>query len=112
MISSYRDMVDVQRDTGPDDNPQPSFTTTVYRDVPCEIRPVAGGERIRGRQIEGAVEYVVEMHQLDDLTSPEYRLSVTGGFHRGKVLNIKRILPTVFNGRAIKLVIDCTERLA
>lgn len=111
MSGRYRDLVNVQRDGGTDDNPQPSFTTIVYRDVPCEISAVGGGEKIRGRQIEAGVDYVVEMHQLEDLTSPEYRLYVTGGPYLGRILNIVRILPTTFRGRASKVLIDCKEKV-
>lgn len=109
MRRSYRDIVDILPDSSTGDAPQPSYTTTLYRDVPCEIRAVGGGERYRGRQIEAGIDYVVEMHALDQFTNPRAILYVKGGPFVGRTLNVTRILPSVFDGRAPKMVIDCKE---
>lgn len=57
----YRDRVHVYRETSADGSDDPAFATTLWRDLPCSITAVSGGETYRGKQIEATVSHVIEM---------------------------------------------------
>jgi len=108
---AYRDMVDIQQDSSADGAAQEDFTgAPLYKDVPCEIEATGGAEKIRGRQLEAGVDYVVRMHHLPDI-EPKMRLMVTGGIYKDLALNIKSIAPRLFRGRALSMELDCSSKL-
>ena len=105
---ALKDRCDIQQDGSADDNPHADWTgTPLVRNWPCDIQAVGGDESYRGRQLEAKVDYVVECRMVDAVTS-QMRLSVTGGIHKGKTLNIDHIRD--FNDRkGRRLELYCTE---
>jgi head-tail adaptor len=57
----YRDRIHIYNETSADGSDDPAFTTTRWRNLPCSITAVTGGETYRGRQIEATVTHVIEM---------------------------------------------------
>lgn len=57
----YRDRVHVYNETSADGSDDPAFASTLWRDLPCSITAVSGGETYRGRQLEATVTHVIEM---------------------------------------------------
>lgn len=105
---TLKDRCDIQQDSSTDDNPAQVWTgTPLVRNWPCAIQAVGGDESYRGRQLEAKVDYMVECRMVDSITS-RMRLSVTGGVHKGKTLNIDHIRE--FNDRkGRRLEMYCTE---
>lgn len=105
-----RDMVDIEQPSEADGNPIPDFSgSDKYRAVPCDITLVSGSESFRGRGIEPGVSHIVELQHLPDVT-PAMRLRVTGGIHKGRILNIAVVRNVdVDRGRVPKLTLDCRE---
>lgn len=107
----YRDLVHVQQDNSTPDNPDQDFSgTPLYRNVPCQIIAVSGGEIFRGRQLESHVSFIVDMHYLPGIL-PEMRLLVVGGIHKDKVLNISAAKPIDYRGGPPKWELECTDRV-
>jgi head-tail adaptor len=57
----YRDRIHIYAETSADGSDDPAFATTLWRDLPCSITAVSGGETYRGRQLEATVTHVIEM---------------------------------------------------
>ena len=57
----YRDRIHIYNETSADGSDDPAFATTLWRDLPCSITAVTGGETYRGRQIEATVTHVIAM---------------------------------------------------
>lgn len=93
-----------QLDTGelyPENNPL--AWTDLAIDVPCEIKVVtgAGGERIRGIQIEAGIISAIETQYRDDVT-PLMRV-----VYNGREMNITRVIDP--HGRRRSIMILCSE---
>lgn len=108
MFGTFRDRGIIRPDTRATNDPQPSYTTALYSDVPCEIAAVGGVETFRGRQLEAGVDYVVTCHYLPNV-EPTMQFEVTGGIFDGRLLNIARILPQVNRGRATLMDLYCSS---
>lgn len=64
---NYRDRIHVYRETSADGSDNPAFANSLWRDLPCSITAVSGGETYRGRQIEATVTHVIEMRYYDGI---------------------------------------------
>lgn len=58
---NYRDRIHIYSETSADGSDDPAFATTLWRDLPCSITAVTGGETYRGRQLEATITHVIEM---------------------------------------------------
>ncbi len=76
---------------------------------PCSILPVSGDETYRGRQLEAHVDYIATGRRVSGVT-PEMRLYVTAGMHKGKTLNIEQVHEKWDKQRAPILELYCTEK--
>lgn len=106
----YRDLVDIKSDASADGDPTPSYTSTLYSSVPCQIEATSGNETFRGRQLEAHVDFVVSMNFMESVL-PDMRLDVTGGIYNGRLLNVVNVLPQVFRGRATTMDLYCREKV-
>lgn len=106
----YRESVTIKTEDSVDGSPAPTFGTTLYEGVPCEISATSGNETYRGRQLEAHVDYVVTMQFMEGL-KPDMRLEVNGGIYDGRILNIANVLPQVFRGRALTMDLYCREQV-
>ena len=84
-----RDLCTIERDDSSDGETTPEWVT-VYRSVPCEVQPISGDETFRGRQLEAHMSHVVEMRRMPGIL-PTMRLSVSGGIHADKILNVVHV---------------------
>ena len=57
----YRERIHVYSETSAAGSDDPAFGSTLWRDLPCAINAVSGGETYRGRQLEATVTHVMEM---------------------------------------------------
>jgi len=64
---NYRDRIDVYRETSSAGADDPAFGSTLWRDLPCAINAVSGGETYRGRQLEATVTHVMEMRYYEGI---------------------------------------------
>lgn len=63
---NLRHRVNLQSDGSTDDTIDPSYSNT-WKNVPCNIVTVTGGERYRGRQLQAETTNVIEMRYLDNI---------------------------------------------
>ena len=112
---SFRDRVNITQDSAAASAPQPDYdspASVLLRNVPATVRPVGGGEKIRGRQIEATVGWVVEIpldrrFRLD----ASMRVVVTAGLHKDRVLEISKALPLHQTGVPPVWQLDCSEKV-
>lgn len=64
---NYRDRIHIYRETSAVGADDPAFASTLWRDLPCSITAVSGGETYRGRQLEAVVTHVIEMRYYDGI---------------------------------------------
>lgn len=64
---NYRDRIHVYRETSAAGADDPAFSSTLWRDLPCSITAVSGGETYRGRQLEATVTHVIEMRYYEGI---------------------------------------------
>ena len=97
-----RHHVTFKSDTSADGAEDPSYTDFLAK-VPCDIRPVTGGERYLGKQLQAETTVLIitrynssllpTMRAVNDVTS--------------KVYHISRLIDV--DGRQRKWLIECTE---
>ena len=63
----YRDRIHIYSETSAAGSDDPAFATTLWRDLPCSITAVSGGETYRGRQLEATVTHVIEMRYYEGI---------------------------------------------
>jgi hypothetical protein len=99
----YRHRVTFKRDTSPDGNPDPSYTSNIIPNWPCDIRPVSGGERVRGKQLQAETKVLIETRYsslmrttdiaVNDVTAEQYLIN--------NIIDI--------DGRKRRVMIECVE---
>lgn len=90
---AYRDRVRIEYRTDAASAETPAWSTLPGGvSVPCSIEAAAGGESMRGRQVEAHIKAIVEMRKRTDLT-PAMRLVVLTGLHKGKTFNLAAVVP-------------------
>lgn len=111
----FRDRVNVLKDAAVASAPQPDYDSAAavhLRSVPANVRPVGGGEKIRGRQIEATVGWIVEIPRDRRISiDASMRIVVTAGEYTGTVLEIDKPLPLHHMGEPPIWQIDCKERV-
>ena len=88
---TYRDRITWKQDNAAAGASDPSYGATLASDVPCRIRPLTGQETFRGRQLQGQVDYVVEMAYYTSIGGSlvvSDRGTVTAGLYNGKNLHV------------------------
>ena len=63
----YRDRIHIYNETSAAGSDDPAYSTTLWRNLPCSITAVAGGETYRGRQLEATVTHVIEMRYYEGI---------------------------------------------
>lgn len=63
----YRDRIHIYSETSAAGADDPAFASTLWRDLPCSITAVGGGETYRGRQLEAIVTHVIEMRYYEGI---------------------------------------------
>ena len=62
---NYRHYITIQNDTSADGQIVPTYEKFLAN-VPCNIKPVGGGERYRGNQLLATTRYVIETRYNDE----------------------------------------------
>lgn len=101
-MSTFRHRVNIKQDTSADGEVDPTYAT-LWKEVPCNIVPVTGGENYRGKQLQAETQYVIEtryysgiapnMIAVNTLDSTQYLIS--------KLIDV--------NGRQRFYMIEATE---
>ena len=88
-----RDRITIYSNAATDGDPIESFTTKVVADVPAAIENISGNERYRGGQLEGHLDWRVEIRKGNHISSlsPTYRVVVDIGDFAGQIIDIKYI---------------------
>ncbi len=110
---AFRDRVKIVKDAAAAGAPQPDYTlpaSLVAANVPATVRATGGGEKIRGRQIEATVGWIVEL-PMDHrhIYNASMRVVVTGGLHKTRVLEISKALPLQSTGQPPMWQLECNE---
>ena len=98
-----RDLVQIEADAASADSPadwQPIKAGKCYAD----IKATAGGERVRGQQIEAGVTTLVTLRYRGDVTS---RMSIVPSREPSRRLNIVKAVDP--DGRREELMCQCQE---
>lgn len=110
-MSAYRDRVRIEYRTDAASAESPTWATLARGSaVPCSIEAAAGGESMRGRQVEAHITAIVEMRKRTDLT-PAMRLVVLTGPNKNKIFNLASvvILDRRGTGNPPRTVCHCIE---
>lgn len=88
MTTRARNKITVRQDSSSAGDDAPVYTGTAFAsDIPARIDSVSGQETYRGRQLEAAVNYVVETRYMSGAT-PEMRITVDEGLFAGLTLHV------------------------
>ena len=81
---NMRHRITIKHDTSPDGEVDPTYTA-LRVNIPCNIVPVNGGERYRGKQLQAETNHVIEtrywseikpdMIAVNEVTNAEYTIS-------------------------------------
>lgn len=79
-----RHRITMKQDTSTDDQIDPTYTN-FRTGIPCNIVPVTGGERYRGKQLQAETDHLIEtrwvseykpnMIAVNEVTSAEYTIN-------------------------------------
>ena len=106
----YRDLVTIRRDISPGGSGQPEYNEIVATNLPCEILQVAGGEVVRGRQVEARTSFVVSCPTIDGLTSlvdARCEIEILTGPYTGQTIYLGRVHHEQARSRPLALQLHC-----
>ena len=98
----YRHQIRILHDVAPDGTSDPDYEVLLSA-VPCDLKPMGGGEVYRGLQIEATTTSIIETRYNPAITTQ----MIAENELTGKRYLISRILEQ--HGRQRVLLIQCTE---
>lgn len=108
---AMRDVVDIYKDSAKGGNPNPKYDCLLVENVLSEILQVAGGEIVRGIQVEGITTFVVSIPWLETLAINEQcEVKVNSGIYEGWRLFAHRVHTETGRMRPKMLQLHCKAR--
>jgi hypothetical protein len=99
-----RERVTIHRDAAAGGASQPSYTQLLGASVPAEILQVAGGEVVRGRQVESHTRYVVSIGYLPGMSlDARCKIAVLSGVYTGLDIYTHRVHYETSRGRPVAI---------
>jgi hypothetical protein len=89
---SRRDRITIAQDAAPGGSSNPQYTQLLATGVPAEVLQVAGGEYIRGKQVEANTTFVISIGNLPNiLLDARCQITVLSGVYKNMVLYNHRV---------------------
>lgn len=108
---SKRDIVTIYQDAAPGGATNPEYSQLLGEDIPAEVLQVAGGEMVRGKQVESGTSFVVSVAWIDGLSlSAKCSVVVGSGFYAGQTLYTRRIHTETNRSRPAAFQLHCGTR--
>jgi hypothetical protein len=106
-----RDIVTIYQDAAPGGASNPEYTQLLGENIPAEVLQVAGGESVRGKQVEAGTSYVVSINWVNGLNlNAKCSVVVGSGFYAGQVLYTRRIHVETDRSRPKAFQLHCGTR--
>jgi hypothetical protein len=105
----YRDVVAIREDSAPGGATQPRYDRLLYGELLAEVLQVAGGEFVRGRQVEARTSFVVSVDVMPGI-SERCEVEILSGPYSGRKVYVSRVHHETARSRPVNLQLHCGDR--
>lgn len=105
---AYRDRVKIMADEAAGGASQPSYTSEVAPSLPAEVIQTAGGEIVRGKQVEAITVFVICLRFNPSLMfTAKCEVTILSGLYQNQVVYVHRVLYENEHGRPARVQLHC-----